>query len=221
MSRAAQLTLDLAGRASFAREDFVVGEANRVALGWIDRWPDWPGGALVLHGPEGSGKSHLGAIWIERSRAVRIVGKAPLPAEPSTSILLEDLASPLPDEAAMLHLYNRLSAAGLSLLMTGRTPPAAWTVALPDLRSRLLSVPAAALALPDDALLRALLRKLFVDRQLVVGDRILEFMLARMERSCADARALVASIDQAALAGRREVTLPLVAAVLAGEVASI
>lgn len=220
MSGAAQLALDLAGRGSFAREDFVIGAANRAALGWIDRWPDWPGGGLVLHGPEGAGKSHLGALWLARSGAVRIAAKVPLPDEPSTSILLEDVG-PLADEATVLHLYNRLSAAGLSLLMTARTPPAAWAIGLPDLRSRLLALPAVALALPDDALLRALLRKLFVDRQLRIGDRILDFMLPRMERSYAAARALVASIDHAALASRREVTLPLVAAVLAGEAGSI
>ncbi len=213
MTRAVQLTLDLAGPASFAREDFVVGEANRSALGWIDRWPDWPGRGLVLYGPEGAGKSHLASLWLERSGGRRLAGPSG-PTDAEFPVLIEDLAAPL-DETALLHLYNRLVAAGQSLLVTARRPPASWPLALPDLRSRMLALPTVALAPPDDALLRAVLQKLFGDRQLRVGDRVLDYLLARMDRSYATARALVAAIDRAALAGRRDIALPLVAAVLA------
>lgn len=215
MSRPAQLTLDLAGPASFARDDFVVGEANRAALGWIDRWPDWPGRGLVLHGPEGAGKSHLAALWLVRAGAVR-ARPGNLPADPEAPVLIEDLGPGL-DEEALLHGYNRLAAAGQGLLITSRLPPAAWSLALPDLRSRLLALPAAAVALPDDVLLRGLLVKLFGDRQLRVDERVLDYLIPRMERSYSAARSLVAAIDQAALAGRRDIALPLVAAVLAGK----
>ena len=30
-----------------------------VAVAWLERWPDWPGPALALCGPQGSGKTHL------------------------------------------------------------------------------------------------------------------------------------------------------------------
>lgn len=213
MNRPAQLTLDLAGPGSFAREDFVVGDANRAALAWIDRWPDWPGRGLVLHGPEGAGKSHLAALWLARAGAVRARPDS-LPADPQAPVLIEDIGPDL-DEKALLHGYNRLAAAGRSLLITGRLPPAAWSLDLPDLRSRLLALPVAAVALPDDNLLRGLLVKLFGDRQLRVDERVIDYLIPRMERSYSAARALVAAIDQAALAGRRDIALPLVASVLA------
>jgi chromosomal replication initiation ATPase DnaA len=69
---------------------------------------------------------------------------------------------------------------------------------------------------PDDALLEALLVKLFADRQLAVGEELLRYLLARMERSFAAARALVAALDRAALAEGRAVTIPLARRVLEG-----
>lgn len=191
----------------------MVGEANRAALAWIDRWPDWPGRGLVLHGPEGAGKSHLAALWLARAGAIRATPNT-LPADPQGPVLIEDL-SPGLDERALLHGYNRLAAAGQGLMITGQLPPAAWSLGLPDLRSRLLALPAVAVSLPDDALLRGLLIKLFGDRQLRVDERVVDYLIPRMERSYSAARALVAAIDQAALAGRRDIALPLVAAVLA------
>ena len=66
-----QLALALAHTESFAREDFLSGPSNASALALIDAWPDWPSGAVVLAGPEGSGKSHLAAVWVRpRARAL-------------------------------------------------------------------------------------------------------------------------------------------------------
>ena len=46
------------------------GRRTRRRLTLIERWPDWPDRIVVLIGPEGSGKSHLAAIWAEaRARA--------------------------------------------------------------------------------------------------------------------------------------------------------
>ena len=45
----------------------LVAPSNEAAVAWIDRWPDWPGSALVVHGPPGSGKTHLAEVWRARS----------------------------------------------------------------------------------------------------------------------------------------------------------
>jgi len=119
------------------------------------------------------------------------------------------------DEAAMFHLYNLLRETGRTLLVTGREAPARWGLRLPDLRSRLSSIPAVGILAPDDGLLQSLLLKLFADRQLRVGPDVLAYVLLRMERSFDAARALVAAIDAAALARQRPVTVPLVREVMA------
>ena len=118
------------------------------------------------------------------------------------------------DERALLHLYNVAAESGGHLLFTARTPPARWPIALADLRSRLGAMPSAAVGKPDDALIGAVLVKLFADRQLSVGANVVTFLLARMERSFDMARRIVAALDAAALAGRRNITVPLARRVL-------
>jgi chromosomal replication initiation ATPase DnaA len=113
-----------------------------------------------------------------------------------------------------MHLYNVAAEAGGQLLITAATPPARWSLSLADLRSRLVAAPAVAIGPPDDGLIAALLIKLFDDRQLRVSDGVVEFLLARMERSFEAARRLVTALDEAALANRRNITVPLARQVL-------
>ena len=100
-------------------------------------------------------------------------------------------------EEALFHLCNHLAAGGGSLMATGRLAPARWQIALADLASRLRAAPVARLEAPDDALLAAVLVKLFADRQIAVAPDLIRYLLARMERSFAAAEALVAALDRA------------------------
>ena len=117
-------------------------------------------------------------------------------------------------EEPLFHLYNLLAERGLHLLLLARAAPARWGIALPDLRSRLRAAPVAYLAPPNDALLAALLVKLFADRQLRVGEEVVACLISRLERSFAAAQCVVAALDQAALAGQRPITVPLAREVL-------
>lgn len=214
-----QLSLNLPFRPALAREDFAVAACNDLAAGWVDRWPDWPESGLVLHGPAGCGKTHLAAVWRAQSGA-RVVNDAMLDleagralAESGAALLLEDIDSRLAAVPAwqetLLHLYNASRCAGGSLLMTARKRPAAWRVRLPDLKSRLLALPAAAIALPDDAVLEAVMKKRFSDRQLDVPSDLVRYVLPRIERSFSAVHAFVERIDTLALERKRKVNRPL------------
>ncbi|HEX5690383.1 MAG TPA: DnaA/Hda family protein, partial [Roseiflexaceae bacterium] len=171
-------------RSAIGREDFLVADSNRDAVIWLDKWPDWPQPALVLSGPEGAGKSHLARVWQKQANA-QLIQAASLTLDNVPELALRPLviedAEGVRTEQALLHLLNMLREAGLHLLMTARQPPARWQVALPDLRSRLNALPVASLQAPDDSLIAALLVKLFADRQLRVGDDVIEFLVPRME----------------------------------------
>lgn len=218
---ARQLAFDLGHRPALGMTDFLVAPNNRDAVAWLDRWPDWPGSALAIHGPGGCGKSHLAAVWQARTGAQVVEPEDPdrlPPGAGSGRCVVEDAdlfcAGDDRAERALLHLYNHLREEGGSLLLTARQPPARWPVRLPDLASRLAAIPAAAIGAPDDALIGAVLVKLFADRQLDVGEDVVSFMLTRMERSFEAARGLVDSVDSRALAGRRNITIPLVREVM-------
>jgi DnaA regulatory inactivator Hda len=201
---ASQLPLDLAYRPALDMADFVIAPGNRDAVAWIDRWPDWPSHALAIHGPKGSGKSHLAHVWQARSRAEFLDRAAD---ETPAAVVLDQPQGWAED--ALLHLYNRLREAGGHLLIVSETPPARWPVALPDLGSRLASIPAVALSSPDDDLLVAVMAKQFADRGLEVNEDVLRYVASRVERSFAAAADVVNKIDRAALAQQRKVTLAL------------
>lgn len=214
-----QLALALGHRENFAREDFLVGPSNEAALALIERWPDWPAHALVLAGPEGSGKSHLAAIWAQASGARRLAARAlasaDLPAALVTgALVVEDLAAGRFDEQALFHLLNLAREEGAFLLITARLAPAGWSIGLRDLASRLRALPVAALAAPDDTLLRAVLVKLFADRQLKVEESLIAYLATHIERSFAAARAAVERLDREALRRQRPVTRALAAELL-------
>ena len=218
MSVPRQLALALPHAESFAREDFLTGGSNKAALGLIEHWPDWPDRALALVGPEGAGKSHLAAIWADiagaRRVSARALGETNLPAALATgALVIEDAASPL-DERALFHLLNLMRQQEGYLLITARSAPAKWRVELPDLISRLRALPAVELSAPDDALLRAVLVKLFADRQLAVDESLIGYLVTRIERSFAGARAAVEDLDREALRQKRSVTRALAAELL-------
>ena len=209
-----QLTLPLGHRAALGAADFIVSESSREAVALIDRWPDWPAPGLVIVGPPASGKTHLAEVWRQRSGACAVAAatlarEAVADLAATRAVVVED-ADRGGDERALLHLYNLLREGGGHLLLTGRSPPARWPLALPDLRSRLATLPVAVLQPPDDAVLEAVIVKLFADRQLRVEPDVVRFLASRLDRSFSAAAEAVAALDRAALVHGRAVTVPLV-----------
>ncbi len=197
------------------RADFLVAPCNRDAVAWLDRWPDWPGPALVIHGPEGCGKTHLTHVWRAASGAVTLNRAAPSALPDGAKACTLDDADAAVDERDLLHLYNVVAERGGHILLTARSGPAHWRLDLPDLASRLRAAPSVALGAPDDALIGAVLVKLFADRQLRVEPAVVTYLVMRIERSFAALREIVAALDASALIGKRNITVPLARGVLA------
>ncbi|MEQ8666202.1 MAG: DnaA/Hda family protein [Rhodospirillales bacterium] len=198
--------------------------ANEEAVAWIDRWPEWPGAGLVIHGESGCGKSHLAQVFAAETRALVLSAEslahpATRAAEEAPAYVVDDV-----DELVMtrdgaenlFHLYNNAKNGGKKVLLTGKAPPSRWAIPLADLRSRLNALDQVAIAPPDDALLGVLLVKQFADRQLRVEPDVVAYLTSRMERSAAAAVALVEALDLEALSRKQAITVPLARAVLDG-----
>jgi chromosomal replication initiation ATPase DnaA len=214
-----QLAFALPHAESLSRDNFLEGPANAEALGLIDCWPDWPYRVMLLVGPEGSGKSHLAAIWAEeagaRSTMVHSLTAATVPAELVTNALVvEDLNAGAFDERALFHLLNLARQDNAYVLITARVAPAAMEVELRDLRSRLRAIPVVNLLPPDDGLFRALIVKFCADRQLSIDESVVSYVASRIERSFAAARHTVELLDSEALRLGRPVTRALAAELL-------
>jgi chromosomal replication initiation ATPase DnaA len=206
-----QLAFDLPLDPRYGREDFLVSPSNERAYAQIERWPDWPDTVLRLEGPPGSGKSHLASIWVTDARGwtvdAREVKAERVPHLVSAgALVIEDADRGPIEEASLFHLLNLARERKASVVVTGSGPPDRWGLRTPDLLSRLRLAPAVSLDPPDDALLKAVLVKLFVDRQLVVDTSVVDTLALRMERSLARAAEAVAALDREALSRGRRIT---------------
>lgn len=216
-----QLVFDLAHRQALGAEDFLVSNSNAAAVEMIDRWPQWPHPASLVAGPQGSGKSHIANVWRLRSgggivTAAELDDATVASLADGAAIVVEDVDRGIADEKALFHLLNRTRESKLSVLITSRVPPGEQEFRVPDLRSRLRALPLAEMQPPDETLLKAVLVKLFDDRQLSVEPQVIDYLNVRMERSMAAANRVVAAVDRLALATHRKVTRPLAAEALAG-----
>jgi chromosomal replication initiation ATPase DnaA len=214
-----QLAFALPHAESLTRDNFLGGPANEAGLTLIESWPDWPNRAMLLAGEEGSGKSHLAAIWAEqsgaRSTTAHTLTPANVPAALATgALVVEDLKPSDFDERALFHLMNLAREDGAFVLFTSRTAPSAFDIELRDLRSRLRAVPVVSLSPPDDHLFRALIVKFCADRQLAVDETVVSYLVNRIERSYAAARQAVELLDTEALRLGRPVTRALAAELL-------
>lgn len=215
-----QLLLDLPHREALGRDDFLVTSSNTAAVALIDQWPNWPSHAAIILGAEGSGKTHLVEVWRRKNNAAKIsaveleVTEIPTGLSPG-ALAIEDIQSEKIDERALFHALNLAKQESKFILLTSRVAVTLLPIVIPDLASRLKSLPSIQILPPDDALLRGVLVKLFLDRQIFVEESLINYILLRMPRSLGTARKLVAEVDMLAMIEKAEITKPLVARILA------
>jgi chromosomal replication initiation ATPase DnaA len=219
MTASQQLPLELGHRPALGRTDFLVTDASREAIGWIDSWPNWPSYGLGIYGPPGCGKSHLSHVFAAKANAHLLNYEDLRSANPVVLVsehdaLVWDDANEVPDEQMLFHLLNAVREARKQLLIVSRAAPSRWEVTLPDLKSRLAGLPAVEIGMPDDATITAVLVKLFRDRQVDVAPDLIDYIGNRVPRTFGAVQALVDQIDRQALAQNRRVTVPFVRDVL-------
>ncbi|ARQ57710.1 MULTISPECIES: DnaA regulatory inactivator HdaA [Rhizobium] len=214
---AEQLSLLFSHDAASGRDDLLISERLAAAVSIVDAWPEWPSPVVVLAGPVGSGKSHLARIWSELSGAVSIhpeLGSDAAVAAAAGPVLFEDADRQGFDDNALFHVINSVRENGTSLLITSRLWPMSWPVQLPDLRSRLKAATVVEIGEPDEALLSQVIVKLFADRQLYIDDKLVLYIVNRMERSLNAAQTIVERLDRLALSRGTKITRSLAAEVL-------
>lgn len=216
-----QLIMPFAAAPSYHAADFIRGDANAQALDLVERWPDWPYSIMLLVGPQGSGKTHLSYVFAARTGAT-VIAPARVGQAPADQLLtgnhcwVLDGIEAVADPAALAQLINHVRSRGDYLLLSASVPARALNIALPDLHSRLISLPMVELGAPDDALLAGVLAKAFADRQLRLAPEVLSFAVSHLERSYATVQRFASAMDAQSLARGRAITVPLVREFLGG-----
>ena len=192
-----QIALPLAWPDDPRDDAFLVTDSNARAVHLLDHRGTWPVMAALLVGPRKSGRSLLARIFAAKS-AGRIIDDANGRAE-------EEL----------FHAWNRAQLDRCPLLLIADAAPPAWRIQLPDLRSRLAATPVAEIGPPDDALMRGLLERKFAQRGLDARPELIEWLVARIERSHVAVMRTVDALDQEVLERRKRLSIPLARTTLA------
>ncbi|MCC1495662.1 DnaA regulatory inactivator Hda [Alcanivorax sp. 1008] len=218
----AQLPLALKLRAGSSLSSFITGD-NTLLLAALDELGCTESGQLYLWGESGSGRSHLlegkvreaggAGCFLAAQELVSLAPDVLEGLEQFRVLAIDDidlLAGRADWEAALFHLYNRLREAGGSLLVSARQPPGESGFQLADLTSRLAAGPVwRVVPLADEGLLE-LVRQRGRGAGLEVSDDVARYLLARSTRSAAAIAALLAQLDQLAMAHQRRLTIPFI-----------
>jgi chromosomal replication initiation ATPase DnaA len=193
-------------------DTLVLAEANADAATLLTGWRNWPGGALALAGPPGSGKTHIALTWALEAGARQVrADTAPDAAvaayrEAGGRLLIDD-ADGSRDEAMLWRVLDLARTERGAVLLVGTSPPGSWPVALADLRSRLAALPVARLKEPDEALMEVVLRRICREQFIQLSDDAAQYLVRRLPRTFAAARSWAAALDGELVRGAKPVSL--------------
>ncbi|PHR62759.1 MAG: chromosomal replication initiator DnaA [Robiginitomaculum sp.] len=211
---AAQLWFDFSPtNGSIGHVQFCDGRSNASARSALNRWRSWPSGVLILVGPSGSGKSHLVGLWSKTVQG-QIISASCIPQRLQGNIVVENTDHEL-DEEGLFHLLNRAASGQAKVLLVARCGPQGWDVQLGDLGSRLRAAEMVRIDEPDDDVLSCILQKLCKDRMIKLNDKLIQYLIPRMERSSQGALQLVDALNSRSLETSRPVNTALARLVLA------
>ena len=200
--------------------EFFVTQANELAISWLQKWPEWtpPYKSLNIYGPKGCGKSLLGNMFSNQSKAFHMSSFTTFDrtfCDGKPAFVLDGVEQSSEwQEEALFHFINYLAETGKTALFLSNVPLAQISWSLNDLRSRMRALSAQAVQLPDDDLLSALLDKYFQERRCQVVPEVMDYILPRIERSYEAVAKIATAIDEASLAAKKPVTKALVRSLL-------
>jgi len=207
-----QIPLDLAVTPDHSFESFVQSFSNTSALSLVKGHKNWPAPILLLLGPNGSGKTHLGQAWATSVGADVIT--TPQQIDDCSQYAFIDDADKF-SALALFNLINKALAGEITaLLLTSSHAPRNWPHSLADLSSRLKNVPTAWLDEADEALITAIIRNLFEDAGRSVQQGLVEYIAVRCERSVPALRKIVMYLESQARADKVDLTKAYAARVL-------
>ncbi|MGL9702423.1 DnaA ATPase domain-containing protein [Wolbachia endosymbiont of Cimex lectularius] len=205
-----QLNLFSNNQADYSRQNFIILDENKHVYHSVIDNLSWK--CLILFGPKSSGKTHLAHIWQSMNDAIFInVNNFISEIRYSNAFILEDIQN-VQDEAMLLHCYNYMKENNKRLLITSSTSPNKLNFKLKDLSSRILSTISVKIPSASEELLRIMLMKRFSDKQLKIDLKVIDYILARVERSFYSISEIIEKIDDESMGSN--VTLPFISALL-------
>jgi chromosomal replication initiation ATPase DnaA len=209
-----QYTLPLIQRPNFTSYSYFVSESNAPAYKLVEQWPNWPAKRYVVYGPTGYGKTHLGHILRDLTdgvflQAALISQKTFENIQPKTCYIVDDIHE-IQEPSQLFHFYNLIVENECAGVYLSNAAPGQYDMGLPDLNSRFRSLALIELPQPDEALCKAIIKKVFSDLQITVGEEVIDYMLGHMSRSLTDIHRSIQLMNQTSLEQKRKITIPFI-----------
>ena len=213
-----QLILKFPEHRAYKREDFYVSPSNQEAYDFINNWPKWIKRIVNIFGPSGSGKSHLSSILKTKTKCLEILANElneDIIFEFKTKevLIIENFNEKI-SEKLLFSLWNIALQDNKYFLINSIKPISSYKFKLPDLTSRIKSSLNIGIKLPSDDLISAIIAKNFSDKQIMVEEKHIDYIIKRIDRSYEKISQFILTLDRYSLKKKSPFGLKLIKEVL-------
>ncbi len=196
---------------SFNESDFFVNQTNKKAVDLISLWPNWHNKAAILYGERKSGKTHLGNIWMNKSKAKFIdIRKQVFEYESlaNKNYLIDNFSYIKHDqENYILDIFNQcLFNNNFILFLCDSNKKINFK--LNDLKSRFNSILSTSIDQPNDQLIEVIVSKFFSDNQVLISKDVIKYLSNRLDRSYSEINFLLEKINDISFKEKQRITIP-------------
>ncbi len=199
---------------NFKDQDFYVSKSNKHSFSLLNNWPKWDKNFINLIGEKFSGKSHLINIFLEKNKGIKInsddinndfLQKIKI----YENIIIENLNEKI-NENLLFSLINIVDQDNKYLIVTSTIPIVDFKFKLNDLNSRSTNFILSQIEKPGDDLIYALILKNLSDRQISIDQKLIEFIIKRIDRTYGKISEFIYKIDEISLKRKKPIDFKII-----------
>jgi len=203
---------------NFKDDDFYVSKSNKSIFNLLNIWPKWEKRFLNISGEKFSGKTHLINIFLKKFKGLKIEAhslnnESFREVKIHENIILENLDKNI-NEKLVYSLFNIIDQDNKYLIITSDIPIVEINFDLIDWQSRAKDFLLQNIEKPDDELMFALIMKNLSDRQISIEDKLIKFIIKRIDRSYGKIFDFIYKIDELSLKRKKSIDLKIIKEVL-------
>ena len=203
---------------NFKNEDFYLSKSNKHVFDFLNIWPKWENNFVNVIGEKLSGKTHLMNIFLQKNKGIKFHGKSLRDDDLKKikiyeNVIIENLSSDI-DEKLLYSLFNLIEQDNKFIIVTSTEPIVNITFDLKDLKSRTKNFILLHIEKPDDDLIFAIILKNLSDRQIILDDKFINYIVKRIERSYSKIYDFIYKIDQLSLKKKKSIDFNIIKEVL-------
>ena len=199
---------------NFKDQDFYVSNSNKHSFTLLSSWPKWHKNFINIIGDKFSGKSHLINIFLDKNKGIKIncedISNDFLKSiKIYENIVVEDLTEKI-NENLLFALINIVAQDNKYLIVTSTIPIVDLKFKLNDLNSRATNFILSQIEKPGDDLIYALILKNLSDRQISIDQKLIEFIIKRIDRTYGKISDFIYKIDEISLKRKKPIDFKII-----------